>query len=104
MITFDPAAAMAASIKGYGTKSATSASGLDSVMDALISVASCTASALVEGLSFQLPEMSGVRAMSSVTAEDDDELAVDRILTKAGAKAVAEAKQAESATTESFII
>ena len=49
-----------------GTNSATSASGLfPGTMWPAMSVASCTASSFVDGLSFQLPEMNGVRAIAS---------------------------------------
>jgi len=53
---------MALSIKTYGTNKATSASGLPSVIDAEISLANVNASSFVCGLSFQLPEMKGLRA------------------------------------------
>ena len=99
-ITLDPAAAMVASMNGYGTKSATSASGLEGVTAAPISVASCTASALVDGFSFQFPEMKGVRAMSRAK----DLVACDLVEPKAGAKAAVDAKQADSVRAESFIV
>lgn len=95
----DPAAAIADSMKGYGTNSATLASGLDGVTAAAISVASCTASALVEGFSFQLPEMMGVRAMNSATSACDD-----RVGRTAGEKAAAEAKQAARASVVVFMV
>jgi hypothetical protein len=100
-MTLDPAAAMAASMNGYGTKSATSASGLDGVTAALISVASCTASALVDGLSFQFPEMKGLRAISKTKVLGT---AGNLLARKAGAKAAAEAKQNDSVRVANFII
>mmetsp|Transcript_1549 Transcript_1549/g.2611 ORF Transcript_1549/g.2611 Transcript_1549/m.2611 type:complete len:235 (-) Transcript_1549:168-872(-) len=50
------------SIKTYGTKRATSASGLSSFTAPAIAPASAIASSLVCGFNFQLPEMNGLRA------------------------------------------
>lgn len=60
--SFPPTADWADSMKTYGTKRATSASGLDSVMDPAMPDANATASSFDCGLSFQLPEMNGFRS------------------------------------------
>jgi hypothetical protein len=66
------AALWAAPMKTYGTKMATSASGLLSVIELAIPAASVSASSTVVGLSFQFPEMKGFRAMSIATDEEED--------------------------------
>ena len=61
---------MVDSINTYGTNKATSTSGVSAVIDAAISVPSVSASSFVEGLSFQFPEIKGLRASSLVTERD----------------------------------
>jgi len=57
--SFPPTADWAVSMNTYGTKTATSASGLDSVMESAMPDANAIASSLDWGFSFQLPDMNG---------------------------------------------
>ena len=59
----------------YGTNSATSESGESDVILDAISEAKVTASSFVCGLSFQLPEMKGLRASSCVDDLDTNDFA-----------------------------
>ena len=86
---------MAVSMKTYGTKRAISESGVESVMDAAISLAKVVASSLVWGLSFQFPLIKGLRAISNAVVDEDRE-------TKAGEKAEAEDNRA-AVTPRNFI-
>ncbi len=91
---------MAASMNTYGTKRATSASGESSVILLAISLANVTASSFVCGLSFQFPEMKGLRASSCV-----DVVVVANDLVADGAKALELASDAKRVIAEkSFIV
>ena len=72
-------------------------SGVESVTESAMALASSVASSLVCGLSFQLPLMKGLRAMSKAVVEDEGE-------TRLGAKADADDARRAAVIPKSFMI
>jgi len=96
-LSLPPTAAMADSMKTYGTNNATSTSGLFSVIDEAMPLASVRASSFVCGFSFQLPEMRGFRAWSLVVVDEEGGLVAENC--PAGTKAAAEQARREASTS-----
>jgi hypothetical protein len=96
--SFPPTEFVADSMNTYGTKRATSISGVSGPIAPEISVARATASSRVWGFNFQLPLMKGLRAISR-------ELELEaRIPLNEGENADAELKRVKADRAVNFIV